>query len=139
VEEGFLVDSSVFPIRHDRYGIPGAEPGPHRLKTPAGSLWEFPPSVARLAGMNLPVGGGGYFRLSPLPWTLFCLRRINRVRRQPFMFYVHPWELDPEQPRIHAASRMSRFRHYVGLSRNEAKLDSLLRSFPFGRLCDAVC
>ncbi|MCD4726621.1 MAG: polysaccharide deacetylase family protein, partial [Pirellulales bacterium] len=59
VEEGFLVDSSVFPIRHDRYGIPGAEPGPHRLETPAGSLWEFPPSVARLAGMNLPVGGGG--------------------------------------------------------------------------------
>ncbi len=139
VEEGFLADSSVFPIRHDRYGIPDAEPGPHRLETPAGSLWEFPPSVARFAGMNLPVGGGGYFRLSPLPWTLFCLRRINRVRRQPFVFYVHPWELDPEQPRIRAASRTSRFRHCVGLSRNEAKLDGLLRSFPFGRLCDAVC
>ncbi len=138
VEEGFLADSSVFPIRHDRYGIPDAEPGPHRLKTPAGSLWEFPPSVARFAGINLPVGGGGYFRLSPLPWTLFCLRRINRIRRQPFMFYVHPWELDPEQPRIRAASRTSRFRHCVHLSQNERKLDRLLATFRFGRLCDVI-
>ncbi|MCG2684018.1 MAG: DUF3473 domain-containing protein [Planctomycetales bacterium] len=138
VEEGFLLDSSVFPIRHDRYGIPNAQPGPHRLETPAGPIWEFPPSVARLAGMNLPVGGGGYFRLFPLPWTIYCLRRINRAQRRPVTFYVHPWELDPEQPRIPASSRLSRFRHYVNLSKNHRKLDGLLRRFRFGRLCDVI-
>jgi polysaccharide deacetylase family protein (PEP-CTERM system associated) len=137
VEEGFLLDSSVFPIHHDRYGIPGAEPRLHRLTTAAGPLWEFPPSVARFAGLNIPVSGGGYFRLYPLAWTVYCLRRINRAR-QPFIFYVHPWELDPEQPRIRAASRSSRFRHYVNLDRNERKLDGLLRQFRFGRLCDVV-
>ena len=137
VEEGFQVDSSVFPIHHDRYGIPGAEPRLHRLTTPAGPLWEFPPSVARFGCMNLPVGGGGYLRLYPLPWTVYCLRRINRAQRQPFLCYVHPWELDPGQPRIRA-SRLSRFRHYVNLSRNERKLDALLQSFRFGRLRDVI-
>jgi polysaccharide deacetylase family protein (PEP-CTERM system associated) len=137
VEEGFEVDTSVFPIRHDRYGIPDAHPGLHRLETPAGPIWEFPPSVVRMAGMNLPIGGGGYFRLFPLTWTIYCFRRINRAGR-PVMFYVHPWELDPEQPHMHAASRVSRFRHYVGLSRNEAKLDRLLSLFQFGRLCDVI-
>ena len=138
VEEGFLVDSSVFPVRHDRYGIPGAEPRLHRIATAAGPLWEFPPSVVRLVGMNLPVSGGGYFRLYPLAWTLYCLRRINRAERQPHIFYVHPWELDPEQPRIDAASRTARFRHYVNLGRNEQKLDQLLRHLRFGRLCDVI-
>ena len=98
VEEGFSVDSSIFPIHHDRYGIPRAEPRLHRLRTPAGELWEFPPSVARMARVNLPVSGGGYFRLFPLFWTRYCLRRINRRERQPFMFYVHPWEIDSQQP-----------------------------------------
>jgi len=138
VEEGFLVDSSIFPIRHDRYGIPGAKRYPHQLKTPSGHLWEFPPSVIRLAGLNLPVGGGGYFRLYPLRLTMRCLAGINRTTVQPFMFYVHPWEIDPEQPQIRAASRTSRFRHYVNLGRNERKLDRLLRHFRFGRLCDVV-
>jgi polysaccharide deacetylase family protein (PEP-CTERM system associated) len=137
VEEGFQADSSVFPIRHDRYGIPDAQPGPHRLTTPAGPIWEFPPSVVRFAGINLPVGGGGYFRLFPLPWTLHCFRRIHRAGR-PVVFYVHPWELDPEQPRIRAASRLTRFRHYVNLSKNRRKLDNLLRRFRFGRLCDVI-
>jgi polysaccharide deacetylase family protein (PEP-CTERM system associated) len=138
VEEGFLVDSSIFPIRHDRYGIPGAEPRLHRMTTPAGPLWEFPPSVARFAGLNVPVSGGGYFRLYPLRLTLRLLRRINRREGQPFVFYLHPWEVDPGQPRMHAASRTSRFRHYVNLGRNERKLDRLLRHFRFGRLCDVV-
>jgi len=138
VEEGFLVDSSIFPIRHDRYGIPGAEPRLHCLTTAAGPLWEFPPSVARFAGLNVPVSGGGYFRLYPLRLTLRLLRRINRRERQPFVFYLHPWEVDPGQPRMHAASRTSRFRHYVNLGRNERKLDRLLRRFRFGRLCDVV-
>jgi polysaccharide deacetylase family protein (PEP-CTERM system associated) len=137
-EEGFRVDSSIFPIHHDRYGIPDAEPRLHRLTTAAGPLWEFPPSVARIARMNLPVSGGGYFRLYPLFWTCRCLGRINRREREPFVFYVHPWELDPEQPRIPARSRLSRFRHYVGLKHNERKLDGLLTSFRFGRISDAI-
>lgn len=136
-EEGFLVDSSIFPIHHDRYGIPDAEPRLHRLSTPAGELWEFPPPVARLGRMNLPVGGG-YFRLYPLAWTTYCLRRVNRADRRPFVFYVHPWEIDPEQPRVRAASRVSRFRHYVRLAKTEAKLGRLLQRFRFGRLCDVV-
>ncbi len=136
VEEGFAVDSSVFPVRHDRYGIPDAQPGPHIISTPAGPIREFPPSVVRLGGLSLPVGGGGYFRLFPLPWTTYCLRRINRAGR-PLMFYVHPWELDLEQPRIRAG-RLSRFRHYVNLSKTQRKLDALLRRFRFGRIRDVI-
>ena len=138
VEEGFQIDSSVFPIHHDRYGIPGAEPRLHVIETPAGPLWEFPPSVAKIAGLHVPVGGGGYFRLSPLRWTCRYLRRINRAEGQPFMFFVHPWELDPGQPRIQTHSRLSRFRHYVNLSSNERKLTALLQRFRFGRLCDVI-
>jgi polysaccharide deacetylase family protein (PEP-CTERM system associated) len=138
VEEGFRVDLSVFPIRHDRYGIPGAPRKLHCLETPAGPLWEFPPAVARVAGMNVPIGGGGYFRLFPLSWTLSALGRINRIERRPFAFYVHPWELDPDQPRIPAASRLSRFRHYVNLAGNEKKLGVLLGTFRFGRLRDVM-
>ena len=138
MEEGFLIDSSVFPIHHDRYGIPAAEPRLHKLTTEAGPLWEFPPSVARFAGVNVPVGGGGYFRLFPLAWTTHCLGRINRKEGQPFVVYFHPWELDPGQPRIPARSRLSRFRHYVGLAKNERKLDAFLRRFRFGRIGDVV-
>ncbi len=138
VEEGFTVDSSIFPIHHDRYGIPGAEPRLHRLTTPAGGLWEFPPSVARMARVNMPVSGGGYFRLFPLFWTHYCLGHINRRERQPFVFYVHPWEIDPGQPPVPARSKLSRFRHYVGLRKNEGKLDRLLARFRFGRVSDVV-
>jgi hypothetical protein len=88
--------------------------------------------------MRIPVGGGGYFRLYPLAWTLHWLERINRAGRQPFMFYIHPWELDPEQPRIRSGSRLSRFRHYVNLSGNERKLAVVLERFRFGRLRDVV-
>jgi polysaccharide deacetylase family protein (PEP-CTERM system associated) len=138
VEEGFSVDSSIFPVRHDRYGIPHAQRRLHRLTTSAGELWEFPPTVARMARMNLPVGGGGYFRLFPLFWTHYCLRGINRRERQPFVVYVHPWEIDPHQPRVPARSGFSRFRHYVGLRQTEDKLDRLLSQFRFGRLCDVI-
>jgi len=137
-EEGFTVDSSVFPIYHDRYGIPGAKSGIHRLETSAGSLWEFPPSVVRLGRMRLPIGGGGYFRLYPLSWTLRGLARIHRTSRQPFMFYVHPWEVDPQQPRLRAGSTASRFRHRVNLAKTEGRLDVLLGTFRFGRLCDVI-
>ena len=137
-EEGFLIDSSVFPIRHDRYGIPGARTTIHKIDTRCGPLWEFPATVAKVAGLRVPVGGGGYFRLYPLAWTLHCLTRINRTCQRPFMFYIHPWELDPEQPRIRSGSRLSRFRHYVNLPGNERKLAALLQRFRFGKLCDVV-
>lgn len=138
VEEGFLYDSSVFPIYHDRYGIPDAKPEIHQITTSAGPLWEFPPSVAKFGRLSVPVSGGGYFRLYPLPWTHYCLARINRTRQHPFLFYVHPWEVDPEQPRLRAGSRFSRFRHYVNLSKTECRIDLLLRRFRFGRLCDVI-
>jgi polysaccharide deacetylase family protein (PEP-CTERM system associated) len=138
VEEGFQRDSSVFPIHHDRYGIPKASPKIHQIVTPAGAIWEFPMSVVRFAKMNVPVGGGGYFRLYPLPWTLHILSRINQVHGRSFVCYVHPWEIDPQQPRIRAGSWISRARHYVNLSSTERKLDRLLSTFRFGRLCDVV-
>ena len=99
VEEGFRVDSSVFPIHHDRYGIPGARLGPHRLTTAAGGLWEFPPSVVRIAGMHLPVGGGGYFRLFPLCLDApIVFAASTGGERQPFVFYVHPGNSIPNSP-----------------------------------------
>ena len=137
-EEGFSADCSVFPIHHHRYGIPDAESCIHEIATSAGPITEVPLSVVRIAGLNLPVGGGGYFRLFPLRWTLHWLAKINAKMQRPFVFYIHPWELDPDQPRIRTASRLSRFRHYVNLSKNESKLDTVLRTFRFGRLCDVI-
>jgi polysaccharide deacetylase family protein (PEP-CTERM system associated) len=136
-EEGFRIDSSVFPIHHDRYGIPGAKTGIHRLETSAGSLWEFPPSVMTVGPWNLPVSGGGYFRLYPISWTLQCLGRLSRAK-SPFMFYLHPWELDPDQPRLNLGSPVTRFRHYVNLRRTRDKLNRLLQEYRFGRISDAL-
>jgi polysaccharide deacetylase family protein (PEP-CTERM system associated) len=136
-EHGIHCDSSVFPIVHDRYGIPDAKPYIHQVATSAGPLWEFPPSVARVAGVNLPVSGGGYFRLYPLSWTARWLKQINR-RGRPFMFYIHPWELDPSQPRLSAGSRLSRIRHRVNLASTERKLDQLLSRFRFGQVGDVL-
>ncbi len=137
VQEGFQIDSSIFPVRHDRYGLKNAERFAHRIETPDGMLWEFPPAIYQLWKWNLPVSGGGYFRLYPAGFSAYCLRQSNQVHRHPFVFYIHPWELDPEQPRI--PSRMStRFRHYVNLSRTEHKLEMLLQQFSFGKLSDAL-
>jgi polysaccharide deacetylase family protein (PEP-CTERM system associated) len=137
IEEGMLVDSSVMPVHHDVYGIPGAQAGLHRLETPAGSIWEFPPAVYRFLGMmSLPVGGGGYFRLYPFQFTRWCLRRLEKQRR-PLMFYIHPWEVDPDQPRLPAYFK-SRFRHYQNLRHTHGKLDRLLKSFRFGPICGVL-
>ncbi|MFZ5828916.1 MAG: XrtA system polysaccharide deacetylase [Planctomycetota bacterium] len=138
VEEGFAIDSSVFPIIHDRYGIPDAEPGLHRLETPSGSIWEFPPSVVRVGGINLPVSGGGYFRLYPLALTTRLLSRIHSQCRRPFIFYVHPWEIDPAQPRMSGASWISRSRHYVNLRSTEHKLKQLMTTFRFGTIEEVI-
>lgn len=137
-EEGYLVDSSIFPIRHDRYGIPNGQRQLHRIETAHGPLWEFPPTVLRMARANVPVGGGGYFRLFPWRWTRACLRQIHRKEQRPFMFYVHPWEIDPEQPRIRSRSRLSRFRHYANLRSCEAKLHKLLKCFRFGSMAEVI-
>lgn len=137
-EEGFGYDSSIFPIYHDRYGMPDAEPFLHRAITSTGELWEFPASVARLGRLNIPVSGGGYFRLYPLGLTLRLLAHINRKHRQPFVFYVHPWELDPEQPRLRAGSRGGRFRHYLNLSATRRRLEAVLATFRFAPLSEVV-
>jgi polysaccharide deacetylase family protein (PEP-CTERM system associated) len=138
VEEGFSVDSSIFPIHHDRYGIPDFEPRARQVETSAGPLWEFPPSVVRFGRWNFPVAGGGYFRLYPFSWTGHGLARVNRTMQHHGMFYIHPWELDPDQPRLSASSTISQYRHYVNLSKTESKLDALLGTFRFGRVCDVI-
>lgn len=138
VEEGFRVDSSVFPTRHDRYGIPGAQVEIHELSTASGPIAEFPPTVVQWWRFALPAGGGGYFRLYPYALTRTLLNRVNALHRRPFMFYVHPWEVDPQQPRLPAGSRLSRLRHYVNLRHTEGKLDRLLRDFKFGCVRDVL-
>ncbi len=137
-EEGFLLDSSVFPVKHDIYGIPDAERFPHWQDSSRGKLiFEFPPSTLRCGRNNLGVGGGGYLRLFPYGLTRWALRHINEKERQPAMVYLHPWEIDPDQPRISAGLR-SRLRHYTNLSRMEGKIERLLQDFEFGTLSD-VC
>lgn len=138
VEEGFTVDSSVVPIRHDRYGVPDSNPYIHRIDTPSGALIEFPACVYRAAKFNLPVGGGGYFRLYPFAFTKYCLSRTLIRSKDPFMFYTHPWEIDHEQPRLGVGSVTSRFRHYVGLRHTENKLQRLLQSFRFAPMGDVL-
>lgn len=136
-EAGFTYDSSIFPIRHDRYGMPGTPETPYQLKSPAGqSIVEFPLSTARLFGMHLPVAGGGYFRLYPYRLTKFGLSRINS-NNHPFIFYMHPWEIDPGQPRIDAVL-LSRFRHYNNLHRFEGRLRRLMEDFHFGTVLDVL-
>ena len=136
VEEGLRIDSSVFPTHHDRYGIPGAQPTIHTVKTLAGPILEFPPSVACWGQLAIPVGGGGYFRLYPYSLSRFLLQRINGTERRPFMFYVHPWEVDPNQPKLKAGSRMGQFRHHVNLASTVSKLERLLTDFRFGSIAD---
>jgi polysaccharide deacetylase family protein (PEP-CTERM system associated) len=139
VEEGFKVDASIFPIRHHRCGIPNAPCHPYVHETSSGNIWEFPTSVARIGKANLPVSGGGYFRLFPYYLTSQLLRRVNERSKQPFVFYIHPWELDASQPRLNVSTRTMRFRHYVNLSTTKAKFERALSEFPFDRLDNVLC
>jgi polysaccharide deacetylase family protein (PEP-CTERM system associated) len=128
-ELGFEYDSSIFPVHHDYYGIPDAPRFPHyRLLRDGGRLLEFPPSTLRTCRTNLPVAGGGYFRLLPYRLTAWAIRRINQKENQPAMVYLHPWEIDPDQPRVPASWR-SRFRHYHNLQTTEQKFARLLKEF----------
>jgi len=130
-EAGFIYDSSIFPVHHDRYGIPDAPKFPYQLTTPKGlSLVEFPLSTASFLGYRLPVAGGGYFRLYPYALTRAGLRQINNKANMPFIFYLHPWEIDSDQPRVQAGW-LSRFRHYNNLDKCEARLRKLMSEFRF--------
>jgi polysaccharide deacetylase family protein (PEP-CTERM system associated) len=137
LEEGFEYDASVFPIHHDRYGVPDAPREIHGLRRDGGTIVEVPPSTVRVLGTNLPVAGGGYFRLLPYAWTRWGVGRINRTENRPVIFYLHPWEVDPQQPRL-PASPLSRFRHYRNLHKTEARLSALCRQFPFGTVAEVL-
>lgn len=137
-EEGYLYDSSVFPMRHDKYGIPDAKSVPHRLRTSHGNtIAEFPISVVKMGGLTLPVGGGGYFRILPYSVIKWGLKRLNKAG-QEFVFYIHPWEIDPFQPRIDQAPMLSRFRHYSNLQRCHHRLTKLLGDFSFAPLVEVL-
>lgn len=137
-DEGFTLDSSVFPIRHDRYGIPHAPRAPFAIETPGGTVTEFPATALRLGKLNVPVSGGGYFRFLPYEITRQALATVNRRGGRPFVFYIHPWELDPCQPRLTTGTRLSRWRHYFNLTATYKRFARLLCEFRFGRLSDAV-
>lgn len=129
-ELGFAYDSSIFPVHHDRYGISDSPTEPYIIEAPSGgTLIEFPLSTASFASYRLPIAGGGYFRLFPYWFFSWCLKRINRAGR-PFIFYLHPWEIDPDQPRIEA-SALSTFRHYNNLDVCEQRLRRLVKEFRF--------
>jgi polysaccharide deacetylase family protein (PEP-CTERM system associated) len=137
-EEGFAYDSSIFPIHHDRYGIPEYHRFCHVLKDHGiNKLIEFPISTIRLAGANLPIAGGGYLRFFPYSFIRWGLRRINEKERQPALVYLHPWEIDPGQPRVHADA-LSRFRQYVNLEKVEGRLVRLLQDFRFGTVAEVL-
>jgi len=136
-ECGFVYDSSIFPVRHDRYGMPDTPKHPYLLKTEEGrSIVEFPLSTAKIFNYRLPVAGGGYFRLYPYWLSKAGLKQINN-QQKPFIFYLHPWEVDPDQPRI-SASRFSRFRHYNNLDKCESRLRSLMTDFRFATTRDVL-
>ena len=128
-EEGFEYDSSIFPIAHDVYGIPTAQRFPYIKSLDAThEIKEFPPSTLRLFGINIPVAGGGYFRLFPYRVTAWAIRHLNETEQQPAMVYLHPWELDPDQPRVQS-SWLSGFRHYQNLDTTEEKCLKLIDEF----------
>jgi len=137
IEEGYAYDASIFPIHHDRYGIPDAPRHPFVLERAGGNLLEVPASTVRVGSVNLPIAGGGYFRLLPYAWTRWGIGRVNRLETKPVVFYLHPWEIDPEQPRI-SAPKSTTLRHYGGLRRTLPRLKRLLSDFRFDTVAAVV-
>jgi polysaccharide deacetylase family protein (PEP-CTERM system associated) len=131
-ETGYTYSSSIYPVAHDHYGMPNAPTAPFFVRSTA--LLEIPASTVRLAGRNWPAAGGGFFRLLPLRVSLALLRRARARQAAPTVFYFHPWELDPGQPRIPGAGRKARFRHYLNLEKTEPRLAVLLKTFPWDRM-----
>ncbi len=129
-QAGYRYSSSIYPIVHDHYGMPDA---PRFTFRPSRGLLEVPIATVRMFNRNWPAGGGGYFRLLPYRLSRWALRRINQVDCRPAMFYFHPWEIDPEQPRVPDLDFKTRFRHYLNLNRTERRLRQLLLDFNWGR------
>ncbi len=131
-EIGYKYSSSIYPVSHDHYGMPNAPRHPYPL---AGkNMLEIPPSTARFLGRNIPVSGGGFFRLFPLILSKHFINSHQNNETFPYVFYFHPWELDPGQPRFRDAPFKARFRHYLNLEKFEARLSELLRNFKWGRM-----
>ncbi len=139
LECGYRYDSSVFPIRDTLYGLPNAERFPHVIHRANGrELVEFPVTTLRLFGRNLPLGGGGWLRVFPYRYMQLGMRRVNRAEHRPTVVFIHPWEVDPEQPRLETAGRRGFSTHYVGLASTESKVRRLLRDFRFAPLRDVL-
>ena len=137
LEEGYRYDASIFPIRHDRYGIPLSPRHPFVMKRNGRVLVEAPASTVCVGPLNLPIGGGGYFRILPYAWTSWGVSRVNNVEGRPVIFYLHPWEIDPEQPTLRT-SVLGTFRHYRNLALTESRLRRLLQEFEFGPMLNIV-
>lgn len=131
VRAGYRYSSSIYPIAHDHYGMPNA---PRHAYQARPGLLEVPITTLRFFNRNFPSSGGGYFRLLPYQLSRWMLGRVNRTEQRPGIFYFHPWEIDPGQPRIPGISSKTRFRHYVNISRTEARLQQLLKDFRWGRM-----
>jgi len=136
IEEGYRYDSSLFPVQRPGYGYAGGRPDPHWLERPVGRLAEIPPTTLRWCGLRLPAAGGAYFRLLPYGVVRTAFRQCER-RGVPGTFYIHPWELDPDQPRLHV-SWLTRARHYGGLRGTARRLERLLAEFRFVAVRDTV-
>lgn len=127
----YLYSSSIYPVAHDHYGMPDAPRFAYRT---ASGILEVPPTTVQVAGRNLPASGGGYFRLLPYGISRWAIRQVNQQDGQSAMFYFHPWEIDPGQPKVPGVSAKTRFRHYVNLDRMQSKLERLLADFAWGRV-----
>lgn len=131
--EGYTYSSSIYPVQHDHYGMPDA-PRFRFQPQNVSSLLEIPVTTVRVGKRNLPAGGGGYFRLMPYALSSWCMRRVHRRDGESCVFYFHPWEIDPEQPRQRGIGVKTRFRHYVNLSRMCGRIERLLKDFRWGRM-----
>jgi polysaccharide deacetylase family protein (PEP-CTERM system associated) len=136
-EEGFQYDSSIFPVEHPSYGIPDAPRAPHWIDTASGRILEFPMPTLSIGSMRSPIGGGAYLRLLPYSYTRWSIRHLNEHENLPVCVYVHPWELDPAQPRM-GGSLSARARHYFGLRGTQAKLRKLVRDLEFCPLAAVI-
>lgn len=138
-ELGFTWDSSIFPTHHDNYGIPGSPEEPYTIVTGTGSrLTEFPLTTANVLGQSIPAAGGGYFRQYPYALSRWLFERASLNQTKPQIFYLHPWEIDPDQPRIPNASWFSRFRHYTNLKRCLPRLERMIEDFQFGTISQSL-
>lgn len=138
-ELGFTWDSSIFPTRHDNYGIPGSPEEPYKIVTTSGKiLTEFPLTTAKVFGQSVPAAGGGYFRQYPYALSRWLFERASNNQTKPQIFYLHPWEIDPDQPRVPNASWFSNFRHYTNLSRCLPRLERMIDDFQFGTISQSL-